>query len=154
LSRDQEDIAHLYKNLGFAGVKLITLSEGEITELHVGVTGAMSALYLKQLAEKTRRGLRGRIEKGCSAAAKSDGYGVISGGERRVKEAEAEVIRRVFTLYRDGSSPREIAKTLNRDGVPGPAGAQWGASTINGNAKRGTGLLNNELYIGRLVWAR
>jgi site-specific DNA recombinase len=30
----------------------------------------------------------------------------------------------------------------------------WGPSTINGNAARGTGVLNNELYIGRLVWNR
>jgi site-specific DNA recombinase len=28
----------------------------------------------------------------------------------------------------------------------------WGASTISGNAARGTGMLNNELYAGRLVW--
>src|SRR6516225_3877493 len=34
LSRDQEDIAGLYKQLGFCGVKLVTLAEGEITELH------------------------------------------------------------------------------------------------------------------------
>nr|WP_245410663.1 recombinase family protein [Notoacmeibacter marinus] len=25
---------------------------------------------------------------------------------------------------------------------------------MNGNAKRGTGILNNEMYIGRLVWNR
>jgi hypothetical protein len=37
LSRDQEDIAGLYKQLTFAGVKLITVSEGEINELHVGL---------------------------------------------------------------------------------------------------------------------
>ena len=30
----------------------------------------------------------------------------------------------------------------------------WGPSTIYGNWRRGTGLLNNELYIGRLVWNR
>jgi hypothetical protein len=29
-----------------------------------------------------------------------------------------------------------------------------GPSTINGNRRRGTGILNNELYIGRLVWNR
>ena len=57
-------------------------------------------------------------------------------------------------LYRDGVAPREIAKTLNREGVPGPAGKTWGPSTINGNAQRGTGLLNNELYLGRPVWNR
>ena len=30
----------------------------------------------------------------------------------------------------------------------------WGPSTIHGNRQRGTGILNNELYIGRLVWNR
>jgi hypothetical protein len=34
---------------------------------------------------------------------------------------------------------------LNKDGIPGPSGKGWGVSTINGNAKRGTGILNNEL---------
>ena len=31
LSRDQEDTAALYKQLGFAGVRLVTLAEGEIS---------------------------------------------------------------------------------------------------------------------------
>jgi len=43
---------------------------------------------------------------------------------------------------------------LNREGVPGPQGKDWGPSTIHGNPKRGTGILNNELYIGKLVWNR
>src|SRR5438445_1800186 len=55
LSRDQEDVAALYKHLSFAGVKLVTTAEGEINELHVGLKGTMNALYLKDLAEKTRR---------------------------------------------------------------------------------------------------
>ncbi len=163
LSRDQEDVAHLFKHLSFADVQLITLSEGKISELHVGLSGTMSALYLKQLAEKTRRGLRGRVEQGRSGGGKSYGYDVVSNptaadndqtGERRVNEVEAVVVCRIFKLYCDGVSPREIAKVLNREGVPGPAGAHWGPSTINGNAKRGTGLLNNELYVGRLIWNR
>jgi hypothetical protein len=29
---------------------------------------------------------------------------------------------RVFKLYRDGVSPREIAKLFNQNGIPGPAG--------------------------------
>ena len=60
LSRDQEDIAGLYKRLRFAGVRLITLAEGEISELHIGLKGTMNALFLRDLADKTRRGLRGR----------------------------------------------------------------------------------------------
>jgi len=53
-----------------------------------------------------------------------------------------------------GEAPRAIAKALNRERVPGPSGGTWGPSTINGNARRGTGILNNELYIGKLVWNR
>ena len=65
LSRDQEHIAGLFKQLRFAGVKLVTLAEGEIGELHVGLKGTMNALFLKDLAHKTRRGLRG---PGCARA--------------------------------------------------------------------------------------
>jgi site-specific DNA recombinase len=40
---------------------------------------------------------------------------------------------------------------LNREGIAAPGGRFWGASTINGNPARGTGILNNELYMGRLI---
>ena len=46
------------------------------------------------------------------------------------------------------------AKALNAEGVPGPRGSAWSPSTIQGNPKRGIGILNNELYIGRSVWNR
>jgi site-specific DNA recombinase len=36
----------------------------------------------------------------------------------------------------------------------GPSGKAWGPSTIHGNWQRGTGILNNELYIGKWVWNR
>jgi site-specific DNA recombinase len=66
LSRDQEDIAGLFKRMYFAGVRLLTLSEGEISELHVGLKGTMNALFLKDLAQKVRRGLEGRVREGRS----------------------------------------------------------------------------------------
>jgi site-specific DNA recombinase len=43
---------------------------------------------------------------------------------------------------------------LNKDRISAPGGGDWGSSTINGNAKRGNGILNNEMYIGRIVWNR
>ena len=60
LSRDQEDIAGLYKRLRFAGVRIVTLSEGEVSELHIGLKGTMGALFLKDLGDTTRRGQVGR----------------------------------------------------------------------------------------------
>ena len=40
LSRDQEDVAGLFKRLSFAGIRIVTLAEGEIGDLHVGRRGA------------------------------------------------------------------------------------------------------------------
>ena len=60
-------------------------------------------------------------------------------------------------IFRDdsaGMSPKAIAKRLNAERCPGPGGAPWNPSTIHGNPARGAGILNNELYVGRLVWNR
>jgi site-specific DNA recombinase len=163
LSRDQEDIAHIFKRISFAGGRIVTLSEGDINELHIGLKGTMGALYLKDLADKTRRGLRGRVEAGKSGGGNSYGYDVVRGlgadglpltGERRINAREASIVRRIFEEYAAGVSPRAIAKRLNIEGALGPSGKAWGPSTIHGNRQRGTGILNNELYIGRLVWNR
>jgi site-specific DNA recombinase len=75
-SRDQEDTARLFKRLTFAGVNIVTLAEGDITHLHVGLKGTMNALFLKDLADKTRRGLRGRVELGKSGGGLCHGYTV------------------------------------------------------------------------------
>ena len=63
-------------------------------------------------------------------------------------------MRDIFEDFAAGKSPRAIAIELNRRAVAGPSGKPWGASTIYGNWRRGTGVLNNELYAGRLVWNR
>ena len=163
LSRDQEDIAGLHKRMAHWDVKIVTLSEGEITHLHVGLKGTMNALFLKDLADKTRRGQRGRIELGKSGGGNSYGYDVVKKfdgngepmrGDRIINEAQATVVRRIFRDYAAGKSPKRIAFELNKEGIAAPSGGEWSFSTINGNAKRGNGILNNEMYAGRLIWNR
>lgn len=163
ISRDQEDVAGVFKRMAFAGVKIITLSEGEIGHLHVGLKGTMNALFLKDLADKTRRGLRGRVEAGKSGGGLCYGYAVVKRvdavgepiyGERRINDDEARIVRRVYSEFAAGASPRRIAVALNDEGIPGPFGRTWGDTTIRGHVCRGTGILNNELYIGRLIWNR
>src|SRR5262249_15811275 len=73
-------------------------------------------------------------------------------GERVIIEEEAAIVRRVFAEYVAGRTPRDIAIDLNRDNVKPPRGEFWSAGTIHGNRARGSGLLSNALYDGRLVW--
>lgn len=119
LSRDQEDVAAVFKRLRFAGVSIVSLSEGEINELRGGLKGTMNALFLKDLAIKTHRGQRGRVEVGKSGSGRAAyGYRVVHQldangepirGERAIVEEEAEIVRRIFRDYASGRSPKEIA---------------------------------------------
>nr|WP_113866468.1 recombinase family protein [Brenneria salicis]NMN91453.1 DNA invertase Pin-like site-specific DNA recombinase [Brenneria salicis ATCC 15712 = DSM 30166]RBP62697.1 DNA invertase Pin-like site-specific DNA recombinase [Brenneria salicis ATCC 15712 = DSM 30166]RLM30664.1 resolvase [Brenneria salicis ATCC 15712 = DSM 30166] len=164
ISRDQEDVAAVFKRLRFAGVSIVTLSEGEINELHVGLKGTMNALFIKDLAIKTHRGQRGRVENGKAGSGRAAyGYRVIHQldangepirGERAIVEEEAGIVRRIFREYASGRSPKEIAFQLNREGVPGLRNRPWIDATIRGNPVAGTGILNNELYAGVLAWNR
>ena len=163
LSRSQGDVATLFEDLRHYGVSIRTISEGEVEELAIGLKGTMNALFLRETARKTRRGLAGVAKEGRHTGGRVYGYkikreldahGQFVPGLREIDEAEAEVVRGVFRDYAAGASPRAIAAGLNARGLPAPRGGAWNASTINGNAARGNGLLHNQLYRGLMVWGR
>ena len=127
LSRDQEDVAGLFKRLRFAGVRLFTLAEGEITELHVGLKGTMNALFLKDLAQKVRRGLEGRVRQGRSGGGLCFGYDVVREhdargelirGGRKINQTEAAVVHRIFVEFAAGRSPRALLSGSTRSASP------------------------------------
>jgi DNA invertase Pin-like site-specific DNA recombinase len=156
ISRDQEDLAGIHKRLSFAGIRIMTVQDGVAGEIHIGVKGLLGALYLKDLAQKTRRGQAGVIRDGRHNGGRSFGYRPVPGkpGVLAIDEAEAETVRRICRDYLAGFSPREIAVTLNKEGISGPRGGVWNASTIAGSRTRRNGILQNELYGGRIVWNR
>ncbi|UIK04814.1 recombinase family protein [Neorhizobium galegae] len=69
-------------------------------------------------------------------------------GYRVIHPEQAEVVRRIYRMYAAGRSPRDIASSLNADGIKGPGGKPWREEVIYGNRARGTGILNNILYVG------
>ena len=163
LSRDQADMATIYKRTQFYGVKIVTLSEGNVGLTDVGLKGLMNHLYLVEMKQKVLRGQRGRAENGKIPAGLCYGYDVVRRfddkgqpvrGERSVNPEQAKVIRRIFEEYDAGKSPRAIAADLNKEGIPGPTGKHWAASTIRGRLERATGILANPNYVGKILWNR
>jgi len=156
LGRRLSDVARLHDHLEFSDIKLHAVNIGQVTAMHVGLLGTMAQLYLSDLKQKTRRGQLGRALAGKIPGGKAYGYQLVEGacGERQVNDSEALVVRRIFREFAAGKSPRAIAKALNADGLPGPHGRQWRDTTIRGQVNRGTGILNNSLYAGRLEWNR
>jgi site-specific DNA recombinase len=154
VSRDQADLAGVYKRLTFYGIEIKTVNEGTATRMHIGLRGLVGALYLDDLKQKVRRGFEGRVRDGKFPGAVTFGYRRVANqpGVREVEPAQAKVVRRIFTEYVYGRSPRAIADGLTRDRIKTPSGAErWDSKSILGSRHK-TSILRNRLYIGEIVW--
>lgn len=159
LARDNIETQKAVRRLTFHGVRLIGVSDGVDTarkshKADVGLRGLMSELYIDELAEKVHRGLTGRALDGASAGGLPYGYQIAGKGLRTIHPAEAVIVRRIFSEYIAGTSPRDIVGSLNRDRVPSPRGGTWVLTAIRGDPKRGIGILWNPIYVGRQIWNR
>jgi hypothetical protein len=149
----------LYERLNFAGVRVVAVSQGidtsaEQADVLMTMHGLVDALYVKELAKKTHRGLEGQILRGFHAGGRCFGYRNIEtqdGVRLEIKEDEARVVRRIFALSADGLSLRSIAKTLNGENVPPPrprSGKKYATWCPSGIRE----MLRRELYIGKITW--
>ncbi len=161
LGRKLADVADFHDRLTFFGVDVHAVSLGLVTQMHIGIMGTMAQLTLSDLRAKTIRGQLGRARLGRIPGGLAYGYDIVppppgsdGAGERRINDDEARIVRRIFRDYVAGQSPRQIAHHLNSEKVAGPGGRPWGDTTIRGKVGRGTGILNNTLYIGQLSWNR
>jgi len=186
-SRDQAECLNLEKRLRFWGVGMVTVAGGldtianpKAAKALVMVNGIAAAFERDMNAERQRRSLAGQVLRGMHAGGACYGYrgkrlfdrceddpegtGKSLGVQLVIHPQEAEVIQRVFRLYADGKSPRQIVAILNREGVP-PPGARWrnrdsavartwSYTAVAGSRKRGLGILNQEKFIGRVIWNR
>jgi DNA invertase Pin-like site-specific DNA recombinase len=132
------------------------------------ITGAMSQQYRDDIGEKSRRGMKGNALARRPTGGKAYGYRSLSrpDGSRYVEivPEQAAVVRRIFEAYAAGDSPKRIAAALNAEGIPSP-GADWSrkerrtdrkwmGNAIGGDPEKGTGILCNTRYTGRIRWAR
>jgi site-specific DNA recombinase len=155
ISRNQADWHNARKRLDFLGVKIFAHG-GAVGNLDGSVRAMMAEHFIENLAQHTRRGMAGVIRDGRHAGGRAYGYRAIPGraGELEIVEEEAAIIRRIFDDYVAGETPKAIGLALNAERIAPPRGAFWRPSTLVGSKARGHGILQNEIYSGRIVWNR
>jgi site-specific DNA recombinase len=171
LWRSESEMHAIKEELDYLGVHIVT-DDGIDTrivgmEILLAVKGAIAKQELRQIAHRTHRALKGLALSGRSAGGKCYGYIAASksaSGGREINEAEAREVRRIFFWYSAGKSPRWIADRLNLERVCSPGSGwrksarkregKWLASTVYGDPRRASGILNNEMYVGQCIWNR
>ncbi len=175
LSRDDVELKQTVRRFRYWGSRIVGVSDGFDSDskgykIHAGVRGLINEIYLDDLREKTHRGLTGQALNGFNTGGRCYGYRhipiedgtrkdeygrpAITAVKREIDADQAKWVRQIFEWYADGHTPRWIAAELNRQGVKSARGGTWADSAIYGKMRTGTGLLNNELYVGRYVWNR
>ncbi len=162
LSRDVEHSSKILKDLNYHDTAIWTVQAGQpISHMELHMRSTLSHELVEQIRYRTREGMRTAARKGKATTRLSYGYrlgqerdanGDRIKGLREVEPAEAEIVLWIFEQYANGVSPAAIAQDLNTRGVPAPQQKYWRDDTIRGDAKRHTGILHNELYVGRVVW--
>lgn len=164
LSRELGEAETITKRLEHRGIRIVGTSDGYDTQAKGRkvmriARGLINEIYLDDLREKTHRGLAGQFDRGYHVGGVCYGYRSQASADGRgrelvVDEAQAGVVRRIFADYAAGDSARTIAYRLNAEAVASPRGGSWAVSALVGDRARGAGLLNSEIYAGRLVWNR
>lgn len=155
IARNLEHLAHVANRLADMGAAIATLSTDRVQDMHVAFKGLIAQDYIRNLSQKTKRGMASNAEKGLATGSRLYGYRSSPGGAVEIVPEQAEVVRRIFRHYADdGMTSRLIADALNRDGVPSATGRAWSASTIQGSRQRANGILHTELYTGVKVYGR
>ena len=112
------------------------------SELYLTVMAAVAQEESHSLSENMKWGIRKRFAAGIPKWSATYGYRKIEDGSWVIEESEAIEVRRIFTLYRNGSSLPDIVKDLEHRGVlTQMGGSKWYPHTI-------TSMLKNEKYIG------
>jgi site-specific DNA recombinase len=149
LGRDAEELLRARRMLEGAGVRLVSLTEGDAEgTLIYGVRALVAQEEREKIAERTRVALRARAKGGHYHGGRVPyGYRAErSGGERGtliVAPSEAAVVRRIYGEYLGGSGYPSIAERLNDDGVPSPSGRRWDKSQV-------ANMLRSPYYVGRV----
>ena len=184
LWRDQEEQWRAVKRLEFCGVHIRGVNDGVNTlsegfGLLLSIRGAINEEARREIGKRTHRGLAGQALAGYNAGGRSYGYRhvpiedpvrkdhlgwpIVVAVRREIDEEQGKIVRRIFKLFVDGYSPRQIADKLNTSGVPSPGATWnrrarqcrgWSGSAIYGDLKRGFGILCNPLYAGMYIWNR
>jgi site-specific DNA recombinase len=133
---------------GYLKGRVLTL-EDEAGEVETMVDSLVASLERRRARQRTYDALRRRAEASAVTGGRVFGYRNERNGDgyvhRVIDEAEAETVRRIFTLYAEGAGLTRIAKTLNAEHVRSPRGDGWAPTAIRE-------MLRRSLYAGLMVW--
>lgn len=119
---------HFVSGLMETGVPFVAADRPGADPFQIHLEAALAEREAKMVSDRTKAAL---------AAAKARGQVLGANGRVLAEKHKADALARIApvadrlrALRADGLSLRRIADTLNREGIPSPGGASWGAVNV------------------------
>ena len=158
--RDGDEAFGELKRLAQAGIEIWFYQDGttfEYGNFAANITGfvraEMNAEYRRQIAKWTKEAMVRKAKQGYVCGGKVFGYDNVRVNghvERRINDAHAAVIRRIFAMSLDGTGYSRIAKELNAERAVAPTPRKgtpvgWSPSSVRE-------VLHRPLYRGEVIY--
>ena len=131
-ARNTYDCINMTRKLKVLGVDVIfekeNINTGRITsETELAALSSVAQEESISLSQNVRLGIRHRMKNGTfKQGCLPYGYYLGAGGEWKINEEQAKIVRIIFNAYMGGMSLGKIANELNRAGVPkGNGSVEW-----------------------------
>jgi site-specific DNA recombinase len=169
LGRNDEEVPSLIYTLRDAGVEVWCYADRSRVEASTALKRGMLTLRTTFAAaereagqERTREAMWSKAARGEVAGGRVLGYSNVRENEggpvrRVVNEAEAAIVRRIFTLSAEGKGLLRIAKTLNAESIKNPTGQDRSKVSKRSDQWSSTGIrdvLHRDLYRGVVVYGK
>lgn len=152
LARKLSDLVQFLEYCSNLNVKVISITEalsGEknsfaMDKFQVSMLGAWAEYQRKVIKENQQLGFQQKYNEGHIVSSQVPyGYRWIE-GELLIDEAEAEIVRKIYRLYSQGTGYSKIADQLNKKGLLNRHNTKWVVARIQA-------ILKNDFYIGQVT---
>ncbi|RAL22558.1 recombinase family protein [Thermoflavimicrobium daqui] len=151
---DMFDMGYIFRTLQYSETIIVTPTEiinplAEGAELLFGVKSIISREELKAITKRMQRGRRVSAQEGKSVTRKPP-FGYIRDENLKLHpDPETSwVVKKIFEMIADGHGRSSVIHELRKLGIKSPDKArEWNAVQIRN-------MLNNEVYLGHIVWGK
>ncbi len=149
-ARNTVDSLTVIRQLKDKGVEIYFEKENIYTfdsrgELLITIMSSIAQEESRSISENVTWGKRRNMARGKVSMPYAQFLGYERGpdGKPQINEEQAAIVRRIYQMFLDGNSVREITRVLTREGIPTPSGrcAEWRVPTV-------LSILRNEKYKG------
>jgi len=151
IHRNSKNFMLMMEELRKKGKEFVSMTESLDTSTAMGrfvmdIIQRIAQLESEQIGERVYDGMRQKARQGAGLLGSPPPYGyAYEDGKLVIVKDEADAVKKMYEMYVEGHSLKEIENWLNEERIKAKKGGKWGKKTV-------ARILSNPVYCGYIEW--